>query len=166
MESIKTSPILKIKNYISLNKGITEQMFYFADKKIKLDKEIIFIKRKISNDAPFSEFLNEILDNVNEKIGFKPEALCFVDLSYNHFIKNSYKTNKEIVFLKNYPFFFICNEDKGDVWYKNGDDLKPIKQMFDNEGSFYRITFGQATVMRTSFIKQYDKSRDGGFQIL
>ena len=35
--------------------------------------------------------------------------------------------------------------------------------MFDNEGSFYRITFGQATVMRTSFIKQYDKSRDGGF---
>ena len=153
----------KIKNYISLNKGITEQMFYFADKKIKLDKEIIFIKRKISNDAPFSEFLNEILDNVNEKIGFKPEALCFVDLSYNHFIKNSYKTNKEIVFLKNYPFSSFAYEDKGDVWYKNGDDLKPIKQMFDHEGSFYRITFGQATVMRTSFIKQYDKSRDGGF---
>ena len=37
------------------------------------------------------------------------------------------------------------------MFAKNGDDLKPIKQMFDNEGSFYRITFGQATVMRTSF---------------
>tara|TARA_B100001057_G_scaffold473194_1_gene537329 strand:+ start:1636 stop:2898 length:1263 start_codon:yes stop_codon:yes gene_type:complete len=154
----------KIKDYLKINKGIRERMFLYSDDNNHL-KDISHLKRTVSIKASFSSFVKDIMKSLNKEMGYSPEGICFVDLSYENFIKDAYKINKEKVFHYNYPFSAFAFEDKGDILFKYEDEIKPLKNMFDTNATFYRISFGQSTIMRTSKIKKFIGYEDGGYVV-
>ena len=95
----------------------------------------------MSRRAAFHKFTNNILELVNIKLGYGFEAICFVDLTYQHYIKNSYFFNKERIFQDNIHLSAFAYIDKGDIWTTDGKKITPLRSMFDPSTKFLRVTF-------------------------
>ena len=77
----------KIENLINLNPQLlNEDLYYYGDFNPKI-KGLSFLKRKVSTKVVFNKFTLDVLNILNKKIGFKIEAICFIDLGYKNFIK-------------------------------------------------------------------------------
>lgn len=131
---------------------LNEKIFYYGDSDPKI-KGVVFLKRNVSKKASYSKFTLDALNVLNKKIGYKIEALCFVDLCYKKFIKNAISTNKKTVFLENTSLSTFGFIDKGDIWMLRDKKITKVRKMFDKDTSFVRIVFGQGAVIRTSSIR-------------
>lgn len=154
----------RIKKYLRTNKinPMDESLFFYGEKNPKI-KNISFLNRTISKHSSFLSFTRNILDLANKSFGYSIEAICFVDLSYKKFIKDSYISNKIRVFEDNIPFSCFAYEDLGDIWLEKENDVKPLKEIFDENAKFLRVTFGQSSVIRASSIRKKDFSLGSGF---
>ena len=153
----------KVVKLISLNPGTSYKDLYFygdCDPKIK---GITFIKRSVSTKVAFNKFTLDILNALNKKIGFSVEAICFVDLAYKSFIKNSIYTNKETVFDKDTHLSTFAFEDKGNVWISKNNTISKVTKMYDKDTHFLRIVIGQGAVMRASLIRTKGSDPNDGF---
>ena len=101
-----------------------ESLFFYGEKNPKI-KNISFLNRTISKHSSFLSFTRNILDLANKSFGYSIEAICFVDLSYKKFIKDSYISNKIRVFEDNIPFSCFAYEDLGDIWLEKKMTLNP-----------------------------------------
>tara|TARA_X000000950_G_C13850128_1_gene634107 strand:- start:470 stop:1735 length:1266 start_codon:yes stop_codon:yes gene_type:complete len=153
-----------IGKYFDSNRSIEKNVkfFYYGLKDPKI-KNIKFLKRKVTRRAAFNRFTKDILDLVNKKIGYGVEGVAFVDLTYINFIKDSYIKNKEKVFSDNVHLSTFAYIDKGDIWTKNGNQISPIKQMFDGNTQFLRVAFGQSSILRSSSIRIRKSNVSDGF---
>lgn len=161
------SNIDDIKNnfqrYMRANIGIKNTtLFYYGSINPKIE-DVIFLKRKVNRKALFHKFTNDILQQVNNLIGYSPEAISFVDLNYKNFLKNSYIQNKEKIFKDNIHFSTFAYIDKGDIWTNNNNKIKPLKEMFDNNTQFLRLVFGQSSILRCSTIRLEKSNASDGF---
>ena len=154
----------KIKQYFKKNKIYSDKdnLFFYGEKNPNI-KNFSFLKRNISKNSSFLSFTKDILSLANKSFGYSIEAICFVDLSYKKFIKNSYENNKARVFGDNIPFSCFAYEDLGDIWLERDSDVKPLKDIFDDRAKFLRVTFGQSSVIRASSIRKKDFSLGSGF---
>ena len=91
------------------------------------------------------------------------EALCFVDLTYKKFLKDSYSKNKNKIFNEHLHFSSFALEDKGDIWAKNGQNIFPLKEMHDPNTRFLRVAFGQGSILRSSSIRIDKSNPQDGF---
>lgn len=152
-----------IDEYFDLNKTIDGvKYFYYGTENPKI-KNITFLKRNISRKASFNKFTQDILNLLNKKEGYKIEAIAFVDLTYQNFIKDSYVKNKEKIFNDNIHLSTFAYIDKGDIWTKNGNHISPMKQMFDSKTQFLRVAFGQSSILRCSSIRVKQSNVSDGF---
>lgn len=152
-----------IDKYFILNKSLENVKFYYygvTDPKLK---DITFLKRKVSRKAAFKKFTYDVLNLINKKDGYEVEAVAFVDLTYKKFIKDSYVKNKDKVFNDNIHLSTFAYIDKGDIWIKNGDQISPMKQMFDANTQFLRVAFGQSSILRCSAIRTKESNISDGF---
>lgn len=136
--------------------------FYYGDQDPDLEN-IIFLKRNVSRRAPFHKFTKDILGLINFAIGIDVEALCFVDLSYEKFVKDAYSKNKNKIFSENIHFCAFALEDKGDIWAKNGENITPLKEMHNPSTRFLRVAFGQGSILRSSSIRINKSNPPDGF---
>jgi glycosyltransferase involved in cell wall biosynthesis len=154
---------LEINRYLNANEFEEKPMFfYYGSVNPEIDG-IIFLKRRVSKKAIFHKFTKDILELINQEAGHKIEAVSFVDLKYQHFIKNSYLINKEKVFQNNIHLSAFAYIDKGDIWTNDGDKIKPIKDMFDSSTQFLRVAFGQGSIIRASSIRINKSIASDGF---
>ena len=152
-----------INEYFDLNKTIDNvEYFYYGTKNPRI-KNITFLKRNVSRKAAFNKFTEDILNLLNKKDGYKIEAIAFVDLTYQNFIKDSYVKNKEKVFNDNVHLSTFAYIDRGDIWTKNGNQISPMKQMFDSKTQFLRVAFGQSSILRCSSIRIKQSNVSDGF---
>jgi len=153
----------KIENLINLNPQLlNEDLYYYGDFNPKI-KGLSFLKRKVSTKVVFNKFTLDILNILNKKIGFKIEAICFIDLGYKNFIKNSYIQNKEKIFQDNIHFSTFAFVDNGDIWSSSNNKIKPLKEMFDSKTQFLRLAFGQGSIIRCSTIRINKSKASDGF---
>ncbi len=131
---------------------VIEDLFYYGECDPKM-KGLKFIKRNVSTKVAFNKFTLDALNVLNKKIGFKVEAVCFVDLSYKNFIPNCISINKETVFSKGTHLSTFAFKDKGDIWISNNKKISKVSKMFDKDTSFLRVVIGQGAVMRSSLIR-------------
>ena len=118
----------RIKKYLRSNKidPIDESLFFYGEKTQKL--RIFLSKQNYLQNSSFLSFTRNILDLANKSFGYSIEAICFVDLSYKKFIKDSYISNKIRVFEDNIPFSCFAYEDLGDIWLERENDVKPFEK--------------------------------------
>jgi len=149
--------------YLKSNKDISEtDLFYYGSSDPGI-KGITYLKRRVSRKAPFYKFTSDILELVNTSIGFSPEAISFVDLTYQYFIEDSFIQNKEKIFTDNIHFSTFAFLDKGDIWTSNNKKIKPLKEMFDSNTQFLRVAFGQSSIIRCSTIRIHKSNASNGF---
>lgn len=154
---------IEIQRYLKNNKGIDENDFFYYGSINPNIKNISFLKRNVTKTAPFYKFTNDILTLINQKIGFKPEAVAYIDLTYKNFIKNSYTQNKEKIFQDNIHFSTFAFVDNGDIWRSSNNKIKPLKEMFDSKTQFLRLAFGQGSIIRCSTIRINKSKASDGF---
>ena len=153
----------KIENLINLNPQLlNEDLYYYGDFNPKI-KGLSFLKRKVSTKVVFSKFTLDVLNILNKKIGFKIEAICFIDLGYKNFIKDCIRINKETVFTKDTHLSTFAFKDNGDIWVSENDKISKIGKMFDKDTSFLRVVIGQGAVMRASSIRTKRSDPKDGF---
>ena len=154
---------VNIQRYFKKNKTITNtSIFYYGNNDPKVEN-VIFLKRRINKNEPFYKFTSDVLNLVNKLIGYSPEAIAFADLGYKYFIKNAYMQNKEKIFQDNIHFSTFAFLDKGDIWSRVNNKISPIKDMFDLDTQFLRVTFGQSSILRCSTIRTNQSNASDGF---
>lgn len=153
----------KIIKLIKSNPGTSYKDLYFYGDYDPQIKDITFIKRKISIKAPFYKFTLDILNSLNKKMGFSIEAICFVDLAYKNFIKNSIQINKQTVFDKDTHLSSFAYKDKGNIWISESNKISKISKMYDKNTNFLRLVIGQGAVMRASLIRTKKSDPSDGF---
>ena len=138
------------------------ELFYYGTDDPKVPR-VTFLKRNVTSRAPFYKFTKDILELSNAAIGYHIEALCFVDITYKKFIKNSYAINKSKVFSENLHFSSFALMDKGNVWVRSGEKVSPLKDTYDSKTQFLRVAFGQGSVLRASAIRMQKSNPTDGF---
>lgn len=138
------------------------KMFYYGSKNPNVEG-LIFLKRIVSRRAPFYKFTKDILGLLNARVGCNVEAICFVDVTYKKFLKDTYFQNKTKIFDENFHFASFALQDKGDVWVRNGKRISPLKEMHDSKTQFLRVAFGQGSILRTSAIRMEKSNPSDGF---
>ena len=138
------------------------KLFYYGSEDSDIEG-LFFIKRTVSRRAPFYKFTKDILELINSSIGSNVEALCFVDITYKKFLKDTYFKNKSKIFNDNLHFSSFALEDKGDIWAKNGHKISPLKEMHDSKTRFLRVAFGQGSILRSSAIRKNKSNPADGF---
>ena len=152
-----------IDEYLYMNKTIDNVNYFYYGTNNPKHENITFLKRGVSRKAAFNKFTLDILNLLNKKIGYSIEAIAFVDLTYQNFIKDSYVKNKEKVFNDNLHLSTFAYLDKGDIWTKDGDQISPIKKMFDAKTQFLRLAIGQSAILRCSSIRTKKSNVADGF---
>ena len=153
----------EIQRYLKANPNTQNaNFFYYGFENPKIEK-IVFLKRRVSKKVSFDKFTLDVLELVNKKVGYKVEALSFVDLTYKEFIKGSYIKNKNKVFSDGIHFSSFAYLDKGEVWARKSENITPLKDMFDSKTQFLRIAFGQGSILRTSTIRTKKSNANDGF---
>lgn len=148
---------------IGHNPGLSyKDLCYYGEFDPKING-LTFLKRTVSTKVAFNKFTLDVLNILNKKIGFKVEAICFIDLGYKNFIKNCIQINKETVFTKDTHLSTFAYKDKGDIWVSNNDKISKIGKMFDKDTSFLRVVIGQGAVMRASSIRTKRSDPKDGF---
>jgi glycosyltransferase involved in cell wall biosynthesis len=151
------------KRYLKANKNIQNTLFFYYGSKNPNINDILFLERRVTKRAPFYKFTNDILELINSKIGYSPEAIAFADLSYKNFITNSFVQNKEKIFKDNIHFSTFAYLDKGDIWTSDNKKIKPLREMFDSKMQFLRLSFGQSSILRCSTIRINKSNASDGF---
>ena len=152
-----------IQRYLKANPNIQNSNFFYYGFQNPKIKNISFLKRRVSKRVSFDKFTLDVLNLVNAKVGFKIEALSFVDLTYKDFIKNSYIKNKNKIFTDGIHFSSFAYLDKGEVWARKSGNITPLKDMFDSRTQFLRIAFGQGSILRASTIRTNKSNASDGF---
>ncbi len=152
-----------IQKYFKANKDITNTSFFYYGSVNPNIKNITFLKRRVSKTQPFYEFTQDILKLINSSIGYGPEAIAFADLGYECFIKNAFMLNKEKIFKDNIHFSTFAYLDKGDIWTSVDRKITPLKNMFDRNTEFLRLTIGQSAILRCSTIRIDQSNATDGF---
>ena len=152
-----------IHRYKDCNKSMISTSLFYYGAVNPLIEGITFIKRRVSKNVALDKFTKDILLLINQSIGFKAEAISFVDLSYKNFIKDSYLINKEKIFQDNVHFSAFAYLEKGDIWASQDKKITPIKKMFDSNTQFLRVTFGQSSIIRCSTIRLNQSNAADGF---
>jgi len=151
------------KNFIeNILDGFNFIRFSDFSKNPKIE-DVIFLKRRVTRKASFYKFTHDILELVNNSIGYSPEAISFADLSYKDFIKNAFIQNKEKIFMDNIHFSTFAYLDKGDIWTSDNKKIKPLREMFDINTQFLRVVFGQSSILRCSTIRLNKSNASDGF---
>ena len=151
------------QRYMRANKDIKNTtLFYYGSVNPKIE-DVIFLKRRVTRKASFYKFTHDILELVNNSIGYSPEAISFADLSYKDFIKNAFIQNKEKIFMDNIHFSTFAYLDKGDIWTSDNKKIKPLREMFDINTQFLRVVFGQSSILRCSTIRLNKSNASDGF---
>ena len=152
-----------IQRYLKANPDIQNSNFFYYGFQNPKIKNVSFLKRRVSRRVSFDKFTLDVLNLVNIKVGFKIEALSFVDLTYKDFIKNSYIKNKNKIFTDGIHFSSFAYLDKGEVWARKSGNITPLKDMFDSKTQFLRIAFGQGSILRASTIRTNKSNANDGF---